>query len=269
MPTSIQVPVATPPIPLVIEPVDLVSTLRAAPANGPISSQAYNDSWREALADLASITLLLNTTLLPILNGITTEAQQSGLLATTIFSSNDENNPFFFDSTLSRFLTIGEVLLNLNNRLSGINTQAQDLAAQIIQLNSKLATTNQADLLSSIQGFSAQIRGIATTVNALTNVADANTQALALTKTARLSTTAIAANSSSTVTLTWPSAYPDNAYTASVGVSDPSGYLIVTGWSQLSGAQSGQGLSIVVKNTDTVSVREGNLHVMAKYDGQS
>jgi hypothetical protein len=213
--------------------------------------------------------MTLNDSILPILNGITTDAQSKGLLATTMFASDNQADPFFFNSSLSRFLTVGEVLLNLNSQFSSVNSQVQDLMAQIIQLNTKLATTNQADVLSSIQGFSAQVRSIALTVNSLTTATDLNTTSLAAFKTAREDTGVVGASDTADVTVTWPTAYPDNSYTVDLSVSDASGHLSITKWVQQTGSDAGKGIVITVANSDSGATHSGTLHVIAKYDGQN
>src|SRR5271168_5379728 len=94
--------------------VELVSTLRAAPQNGSPSSQDYNDSWTESLADLASLSGFINDILIPMLNGLAETIQPNpsdtpqGLTGLYVFTDTTQTTPVFYDNQSNTSLTISQ-----------------------------------------------------------------------------------------------------------------------------------------------------------------
>src|ERR1017187_4197511 len=70
-----------------IASIELVSTQRVAPLNGAPSSADHNDSAREVLTDMASISEFLNGTVLPLLNCLPARWQLGLCLASRLFRS--------------------------------------------------------------------------------------------------------------------------------------------------------------------------------------
>lgn len=150
--------------------IELVSTLRAVPANGAPSSADYTDSQREALQDFASLADLLNTNIVPLVNSLVFPAGTSpapSLSGDTLLASADTENPLFVNSITGEPFTIAQVFL----QLSAVTVaQAKTLLAQqgaIRQLQSQLASTNQVDISKALQGLSDQVRTLQNQVNTL------------------------------------------------------------------------------------------------------
>jgi hypothetical protein len=150
-----------------IDSIELVSTQRVAPLNGAPASADYNDSMREILTDLASISELLNGAVLPLLNCL--PATQPLLLdGSGIYASTgDATNPLFYDTTSQQPLTIAAVIVRINQTMTAVSAQVVDLSARVLALQTRLATTNQNDVARAIQGFADALNAISTRVTNL------------------------------------------------------------------------------------------------------
>jgi hypothetical protein len=150
-----------------IASIELVSTQRVAPLNGSPSSEDYNDSAREVLTDLASLSEFVNGTVIPLLNCLPATSplllDGSAIYASTAATSD----PLFFDTTAHQPLTIAAVITRLNQIVSSIQTQMTNLSAQVLALQTRLATTNQNDVAKAIQGLASTIAAVAARVTAL------------------------------------------------------------------------------------------------------
>ena len=151
---------------LSIPTIELASTLRTVPQNGSPSSSDYNDTAREFLTDLATIVETINDTLLPILN-VLPAAAASGLYGSSLQASSDTTNPLFYSASEQRSLMVSEVLIGLNAAVAALQTTVTNLNARIVQLSTMLATTNQTDMLATVQALSDQYRQLQITVNNL------------------------------------------------------------------------------------------------------
>ena len=151
---------------LSIPTIELASTLRTVPQNGAPSSSDYNDTAREFLTDLATIVETINDTLLPILN-VLPAAAASGLYGSSLQASSDTTNPLFYSASEQRSLMVSEVLIGLNAAVAALQTTVTNLNARIVQLSTMLATTNQTDMLATVQALSDQYRQLQITVNNL------------------------------------------------------------------------------------------------------
>lgn len=146
--------------------VELVSTLRAAPQNGPSNSQDYNDSWTEALADLASLSGFLNDILLPMLNGLSAAIQPVengpilGLEGRFIFGDTTDTTSLFFDSLTSSSLPISDSLRLLNGIVTTTQVSVQTLSVEVTALQTALSTTNQNDISQALQNFAATLEAL-------------------------------------------------------------------------------------------------------------
>jgi len=153
--------------------VELVSTLRAAPQNGSPSSQDYNDSWAEALADLASLAGFIDDILIPMLNGLDAtimpnpQGTPNGLEGRYIFSDTSDLTAVFFDQLSSEPLTIAESLRVLNGIVQTVDTTVQSLTVSVTALQTQLSSTNQNDIAQALQNFAAQLQSLQALVNSL------------------------------------------------------------------------------------------------------
>ena len=94
-----------------LENVDLTSMMRAAAKNGAPSTQDYNESMRDFLADLSSIVDFLNQSVTPILNTLPSDAAK-GLTGATVFANVDSTDPIFYNKAKNVPFTVTEVLQN-------------------------------------------------------------------------------------------------------------------------------------------------------------
>src|SRR5271170_359851 len=152
--------------------VELVSTLRAAPENGATSSQDYNDSWTESLADLASLSGFINDILIPMLNGLdstiqpTPNATPSGLEGRFIFGDTTDTTALFFDQLSDESLTIADSLRVVNGIVTAVQTMVTNLNVEIIAIQTQLSSTNQNDIAQVLQNFSAALQSLTAQVDA-------------------------------------------------------------------------------------------------------
>lgn len=244
-----------------LQTVELISTLRTVPANGSPSSTDYNDSFRETLADLASLSEFINDTLLPIINALPTAAS-GGLYGDALNASSDVTNPLFYSSSEQRQLTVAEVLSAINAANSAIQKTVTDLNARVLQLSTKLATTNQTDMLSTVNALSAQFQQVLSTVDGLVSASASQATWQANVQRARITTGNIAASGNATINLMWPQPFA-NAYTAVATVDDASGLLEVMSVEKLG---NNAGVAIKVYNLDPNAVHAGELNAIAISD---
>jgi hypothetical protein len=154
-----------------IPTVELVSTLRAAPANGPTNSADYNDSWTESLADLASLSGFINDILLPMLNGLISTIQPSslvvphGLEGRYIFSDTSDLTQVFYDNLSNQSLSIADSLRILNGIIGAVETTVANLNVEVTALQTQLSSTNQNDIAQTLQNFAAALSNLSNQVS--------------------------------------------------------------------------------------------------------
>lgn len=143
--------------------VELVSTLRQAPLNGPTNSQDFNDSQTEVLADLASISGFINDLLIPMLDGLSLAIQPinvtapHGLEGRYIFSDTSDLTAIFFDSLSNQPLSIAESLKLLQGIIQAVQVTVANLNVEVTALQTQLSSTNQNDIAQALQNFSADL----------------------------------------------------------------------------------------------------------------
>lgn len=154
--------------------VELVSTLRAAPLNGAASSQDYNDSWTESLADLASLAGFINDILIPMLNGLSSNIQPTlvatpnGLEGRFIFSDTTDTSQVFFDNLSNTPNTIADSLRVLEGIVNAVQVTIGNLNIEVTALQTALSSTNQNDVAQALQNFAAALESLTAQVNANT-----------------------------------------------------------------------------------------------------
>src|SRR5665213_818203 len=130
-----------------IPTVELVSTLRAAPENGQTSSQDYNDSWTESLADLASLSGFINDILIPMLNGLSSTIQPisvstpHGIEGRYLLSDTSDTTQVFYDNLTNQPLSVADSLRILNGILTSIQATVANLNVEVTTLQSELSAT--------------------------------------------------------------------------------------------------------------------------------
>lgn len=149
-----------------IPTVELVSTLRAAPQNGSPSSQDYNDSWTEALADLASLSGFIDEILIPMLNGLLgtilpdPNASPLGLEGRFIYSDTTDSTSVFFNNLADQSLSIADSLRVIQGTVITTQQAIATLNVEVIALQTQLSTTNQNDIAQALQNFAASLQSL-------------------------------------------------------------------------------------------------------------
>jgi hypothetical protein len=133
-----------------LQSIELESTLRPTGENGAPSSLDYNDSEKEKLRDLATITETFNADILPLLNALAAEAALPptgaiGIQGSTVFTDTTDLTSLFYDVLNAKPLTIAQSLRIQNGQISNIATLVNNLAVQVQTLSTSLSTTGQHD----------------------------------------------------------------------------------------------------------------------------
>jgi hypothetical protein len=178
---------------LSIPTAELVTTMRTVPKNGAPSSDDYNATNREILADLATISSILNDSILPVLNALPDTAAQ-GLDGRAMYAGLDSANSLFYSASAARYVTVAEVLISLATADSDVLLKLNDLGARVISLQSKLASTSQNDILSSVQAFSDQVRQVQSQLATALQAIDGQAAQLANSRAAHAETGEVAAS---------------------------------------------------------------------------
>src|SRR5208282_4152505 len=157
--------------------VELVSTLRAAPLNGSPSSQDYNDSWTESLADLASLAGFIDDILVPMLNGLIGTIQPNpsgapnGLEGKYIYSDTSDTSQVFYNNLSGTSLSVADSLRVIEGIVGTIQATVNNLNVEVIALQTALSSTNQNDVAQALQNFALALQSLQAQVTA-------NTQAI-------------------------------------------------------------------------------------------
>jgi len=158
--------------------IELVSTLRAAPMNGSPSSQDYNDSWTESLADLAALAGFVDDILIPMLNGLISTIQPNpnvvpnGLEGRFIYADTTDSSQVFYNNLSQTSNSIADAIRVIEGIIDTTQTSINTLSVEVTALQTALSSTNQNDVAQALQNFAAALQS-------LTAQTVANTQAIA------------------------------------------------------------------------------------------
>lgn len=153
--------------------VELVSTLRAAPQNGSPSSQDYNDSWTESLADLASLAGFIDNIVIPLFNGLSStilpnpQGSPLGLEGKYIFGDTADVTPLFFDNLSNESLSLADSLRVIQGLVQTSQVGIAALNVEVTALQTALSSTNQNDVAQALQNFAAAIQSLQAQVVAI------------------------------------------------------------------------------------------------------
>jgi hypothetical protein len=243
-----------------LQTIELVSTLRVAPANGAPSSLDYNDSSQEELTDLSALASAVNDVLLPILNGLPPEAS-TGAEGTSIYSDTTAQDTLVYDPLSHTPLRITDSMRLLYGQLQTLQTVQLDINQQVSALQARLSSSNQNDIALSLQNITsiitqqqAQLTSLSTSVSTLQILAGVSLDA-------RVETPSIEPSAIESVVITWTVPFSDNTYIVSYGIEDVSGFLQVTGFSYLA---NGAGIAVYVLNNDPNASHQGYVHAQAR-----
>jgi hypothetical protein len=251
-----------------ISTIELTSTLRTAPLNGAPSSSDYNESQRETLVDLSTISLFINNLLLPLINALPASALQpnldpTGIEGRTIWTDTSDQGNLFFDSLSSIPLTIADTIRVINGIITTMNQELIDQGIEVASLQARLASTNQNDISLALQNLSSALNQL--TVNQQIQAAQLLQIQVAKVTTIRGSVVTVPAGTTVSSSLSFASAYPDNFYTATISLETPGGAdgLVSVGGFRKVGV--GAGITVSIINNDVID-QNVIVHVIAQHD---
>jgi hypothetical protein len=247
--------------------VELVSTLRKVPLDGAPSSQDWNDSFTELIADLSTVVGTFNNEILPIVNALSSTAllpaqAPVGLEGRTVVSDSSDLTQLFYNNQTGSSLVVADSLRLLYGMLTTFNNQLSDIGVQVASLQQRLSSSSQNDLSLALQNMTNTINTTVSNLNSFAIQVAGHETRLQKFKSKRVTTGSIASGQTVVIPVNWAAAYADNSYTAQVSVEDPAGDLRILSFSfQAAGA----GLEVQLTNTGLSAVT-GNIHAFAHYD---
>jgi hypothetical protein len=252
-----------------LESVELVSTLRTVAKKGAPSSDDFNDSQKESLADLTALASFLNDVVLPLLNALPEGAllpveAPVGIEGRTLYSDTGDSNSLFYDSLASTPLTVADSLRLLNGMVEGFRTSLEDMGIRVSALQTRLSSDNKNDLSLALQNLTNTINTVTNTQDSQASLMSELEDRLDKLRSKRTTTGSVPAGSQGVVAVTWGTPYIDNNYTVtSLAMEELTGQLRVLGFVyQLNGA----GVNVLVENTSISDALTGTIHASAKYD---
>jgi hypothetical protein len=240
--------------------LELVSTLRVAPLNGPPSSNDYNDADQETIVDLTTLLTFLNNILMPMLNTLAAGAD-NGVEGSNIFGDTTSEEALFYNVLTEEPMVIADSLRFLYGQSQSIDTLIGNLGVQVAALQARLSSTNQNDVALVLQGFTSNLNSQLSQLQAL-QTAVSSLQVIAGTSMdAQVVTPVIAPQSVETIAVPWTVPFALNTYTVSCAIEDASGFLQVTGFIREPG---GVGILVHVLNTDTTASHQGTVNAIGR-----
>lgn len=250
--------------------VELVSTLRAAPLNGAPSSQDYNDDQSERITDLASLSMLINDTLIPLINGLDAGAIE-GLEGRYIYGDTSDTTDLFYNDLAGEPLSVADSLRLLLGQLTKQTTNITDLTVQVLALQTRLASTNQNDIATALQNFAQTLQALSTTVGQQASTLSGLQIQINKTKVAVSAQSSALTTGTPTldaVSFAWPTAFADNNYSLAVsleieGTLAAADAISVNGFAYQS---AGAGVNINVLYNVATSGLKYTVHVTATHN---
>ena len=240
--------------------LELVSTLRVAPLNGPPSSNDYNDADQETIIDLTTLLTFINNVLIPMLNTLASGAD-SGIEGSNIFGDTTSEEALFYNVVTEEPMVLADSLRLLYGQSQTINTTLSNLGVQVAALQARLSSSNQNDVSLVLQGFTSNLNSQLGQLQALQNAVSSLQIIAGTSMDAQAVTPVIAPRSVETIAIPWTVAFPTNTYTVSYGIEDASGFLQVTGFIR---EPAGAGILVHVLNTDTAASHQGTVNAIGR-----
>lgn len=245
---------------LALPNLELVSTLRVSPLNGPPSSQDYNDGEQEKLIDLSTVVTFLNNILLPMLNGLGPETA-TGIEGSGIYGDTTSQEALFYNSLVGEPLVMSDSMRLLYGQLQTLQTLMANIQTAVAALQARLSSSNQNDIALALQGFTSNLNAQLGQIKALQQ-ALSDLQALSVSSMdARVTTVSVSPGAIEAVEVLWTVPFANNLYTVSYGINDGSGFMQVTGFSYLT---AGSGILVHVLNTDPDASHAGVVNALAR-----
>jgi hypothetical protein len=248
-----------------LQDIELTTSISTAPLNGPPSSADYNETQREILADLSSLSMFINSTMIPLLANIQSSALGStlyGLQGSTIISDSTDTTDTFYNSVEGSSLVIGDSLRVLRALITTLQQEFTDLDIQVATLQSSLSTTNQNSIATALAGLQSTVTILTNAVSGTSLQINALNTEIGLFNGSVCATPSIPALSTQQVTANLSTPYSDNNYTPTLSLEDPTGELEIISFTyQLSGV----GLYVLVRNNSKTAAISGNIHILSKH----
>lgn len=252
-----------------VDSIELVSSLRTAPTNGAPSSDDYNDSQKENLADLTSIVSFINDVVLPLVNALQDGALLPvdvpvGIEGRTILSDTSDENSLFYDSLAGAPLTLADSLRLLNGMVENFRTQLEDMGVRVSAMQTRLASDNKNDLSLALQNLTNTINTVVSSQTALTSRVQTLEQTDGKLKTIRVTTGSVTNGTTADIAVTWAAPFADNNYTVGVSLQRAAigDLMTVEGWTYQA---NGVGITVRVKNSDS-GAKTATVHAHAHHD---
>jgi hypothetical protein len=245
--------------------IELTTSISTAPLNGPPSSAEYNETQRDLLADLSSISIFINTDLIPLLNSllsISLSPTQIGIQGSTIISDTTDTTDVFYDSVEGQSLCVADSLRVLAALIAGLTQDFGDIDLQIAQLQSTLANSNQNNVSVTIAGLQATVNNLTSLVSSEVNEVNSLSSSIGTFNVGGASTGSIPALSTLQVTVNLSTPYADNNYSPSLSLEDPSGQLQIISFTYQA---AGVGVLVLVRNNDAGAAHMGTIHILTKH----
>lgn len=253
------------PTTLNLQDIELTTSISTAPLNGPPSSAYYNETQREVLADLSSLSMFINSTIIPLLANIQSTALGStlyGLQGNTIISDSTDTTDTFYNSVEGTSLVLGDSLRVLRALITTLQQEFTDLDIQVATLQSSLSTTNQNSIATALAGLQSTVTILTNAVSGTSLQINSLNTAIGLFNGSVCSTGEIPALATQEVTADLSTPYSDNNYTPVISLEDPTGELEILSFTyQLSGV----GLFVLVRNNSRTVALSGNIHILSKH----
>lgn len=204
-----------------IASVELVASPRPVPRNGSPDSSDFNAFQTEVLADLAEISDFLNESILPILQALPSAAA-TGLDGAGLYADLSKSDPLFRDN-LGNSYTVSEVFSSLAATQAALKQQMTDLAARVLSLQSRLATTQQNDLRASVQALHDSYSSLVTKMSGI--LGDVALQGSILAKTRKVSVDIqpVSEAGNNVVDVTFDPPFADNTYVVTLALETSGG----------------------------------------------
>ena len=252
-----------------LQTVELESVLRPTGLNGAPGSADYNASAAETLMDLTTITEVLNTQILPLLNALLAGAalptpSPIGIQGSTVLTDTTDLTSLCYDSSTSLPLCIADSLRILNGQNASIQTLVTNLAVQVQSLSTSLSTTGQNDIASAVSNMYVLIATIQAQIQALQGATGGTTASLKNLQSQSVDTSPIYPGATDSIPVMWASPFVDNTYVVSYALNDDTGNLSITSFSFL---PAGTGITVRVRNSSTTDTVEGLVCVTARQAG--
>jgi hypothetical protein len=242
--------------------IELVASLRTAPLNGARSSGDFNQLQKELLADQAALAGFINSTLVPMLSALP-DGAALGLEGATLFADSSDTTQLFYDSIAGKSLTVAESLKVVAGIVTGFQTKIDDVQALVATLRSKLAATDKNDLSIALRNLTNQVGQMSTSQVAHDAQIEVLQGTFSKTQTVRVASGIVNPNTTTIVSIAWPTPMSDTNYTVSLELQDENGTFEILGFFH---DQPGISIAARVRNNSVDTAASCLIHATSTHD---